>query len=185
MIESPIYIRMAAAAITAAALENVKAFAKYHVLTVPHYGADHHEIVSSHRTLKAAHRALSSFIAQAHKRDGRKHTVGAYVACPRGALLSWAEARDMLRRLATAEREIAAQAQPGNDGVSLMTLPDGRLLMVEPESHTKNLTRRCFHEMVDGSLEWAAYDDVQENGTRARFYGYASRDLPATMRAGA
>ena len=86
-------------------------------------------------------------------------------------------------------RELGKRPDPAldtsNEGVSLMTLSDGRLLMVEPEPHTKNLTRRCFHQMPDGALEWASYDDVQENGTRARFYGFASRELPATMRAGA
>ena len=172
MIESPIYKRMAAEAITAAALQNAKAFDKYHVMTVPHYGADHHAIVSSHRTLKAAHRALGHFIAQAHKRDGRKHSVGAYVACPRGALLSWYEARDMLRKL-----DKPAQA---DDGCSLMTLHDGRLLLVEPELRP-GLTRRCFYPLPGGGYEWAAYDDVQENGTRARFYGWASKELPASM----
>ena len=43
------------------------------------------------------------------------------------------------------------------------------------------LTRRVFRRMLDGSLEWAAYEDWRMHHERARFFGFASRDLPASM----
>lgn len=60
----------------------------------------------------------------------------------------------------------------------------GSVVMVEPELR-KGLTRRVFRRMADGrNLEWATYDDWRENGERARFFGYASRELPASMTKG-
>ena len=56
----------------------------------------------------------------------------------------------------------------------------GSTVMVEPELR-KGLTRRVFRRMLDGSLEWAAYDDWRVHHERARFFGFASRDLPASM----
>ena len=57
---------------------------------------------------------------------------------------------------------------------------NGSTVMVEPELR-KGLTRRVFRYMADGSLEWAAYDDWRMNNERTRFFGFASRDLPASM----
>lgn len=42
----------------------------------------------------------------------------------------------------------------------------------------KGLTRRVFRRMLDGSLEWAAYDDWRTHNERARFFGRPLRDLP-------
>ncbi len=50
----------------------------------------------------------------------------------------------------------------------------GSTVMVEPELR-KGLTRRVFRRMLDGSLEWAAYDDWRTHNERARFFGFASR----------
>lgn len=67
------------------------------------------------------------------------------------------------------------------DHVTLETDASGRIVMVEPELR-KGLTRRVFRYLSDGSLEWAAYADWQRDGERARFFGFASRELPASMR---
>lgn len=64
--------------------------------------------------------------------------------------------------------------------VTLETGPKGSTVMVEPVLR-KGLTRRVFRYMADGSLEWAAYDDWQAHYERARFFGFSSRDLPASM----
>lgn len=66
------------------------------------------------------------------------------------------------------------------DHVTLETGPSGRLVMVEPELQP-GLVRRVFYSTPDGALEWAALDDWRANGERARFYGFASRELPASM----
>jgi hypothetical protein len=58
----------------------------------------------------------------------------------------------------------------------------GTLVLVEPELQP-GLTRRVFKWAADGSLEWAAYVDWKENNERARFYHFASRELPASMTA--
>lgn len=56
---------------------------------------------------------------------------------------------------------------------------DGRLVMVEPETHP-NLTRRVFRYIGD-ALEYATLPDWRENNSRARWYGFASRELPPSM----
>ena len=56
----------------------------------------------------------------------------------------------------------------------------GSTVMVEPELR-KGLARRVFRRMLDGSLEWATYDDWRTHNERARFFGFASRDLPSSM----
>ena len=66
-----------------------------------------------------------------------------------------------------------------DDYVALMTLSDGTLCMVEPPQPA-GLDRRVFRICGDG-YEWAHWHDVQSNGARARWYGYASKELPATM----
>ncbi len=68
-----------------------------------------------------------------------------------------------------------------NNSVTLMQLQDGSLLMVEPETKP-GLDRRCFRQIGDTVYEYAHFADVQENGTRARFYGYSPAELPASMR---
>lgn len=67
------------------------------------------------------------------------------------------------------------------DYVTLEIGSDGPHVLVEPELR-EGLTRRVFRRNLDESLEWAAYADWRENGVRARFYGYASRELPDSMR---
>lgn len=90
-IKSPIYIKAAAEL----RLAN-RASEKYMVALV-RYGQEGasgaHELVSAHRTLKAAHRALGSAI----HRSQRQAYCGAYIACPAGALVSYNTARDMIR----------------------------------------------------------------------------------------
>ena len=63
--------------------------------------------------------------------------------------------------------------------VTLEIGPNGSTVMVEPVLR-KGLTRRVFRYMADGSLEWAAYDDWRSQHERARFFGFASRELPAS-----
>lgn len=65
------------------------------------------------------------------------------------------------------------------DHVTLETGSRGSLVMIEPDQ--PGLTRRAFRRMPNGALEWATYADWQANGERARFYGFASRELPASM----
>lgn len=50
-------------------------------------------------------------------------------------------------------------------------------LFIEPVS-PHGLARRVFRRMEGGALEWANLDEWQALGERARFYGFASRDLP-------
>lgn len=64
--------------------------------------------------------------------------------------------------------------------VTLEIGPNGSTVMVEPELR-HGLTRRVFRRMLDGSLEWAAYEDWRMHHERARFYGFASRELPDSM----
>lgn len=63
--------------------------------------------------------------------------------------------------------------------VSLITLADGALGMVEPE-RAKGLDRRVFRQ-CDGGYEWSHLADIEENGSRARWYHYAPRELPESM----
>jgi len=65
------------------------------------------------------------------------------------------------------------------DGVTLITLPDGRLGMIEPVEKNQRVFRRCgpYHEF----LEWSYKADIDKNGSRARWYGFASKELPSTM----
>lgn len=66
--------------------------------------------------------------------------------------------------------------------VTLETGPAGSTVMVEPELR-KGLTRRVFRYTETGHLEWAAYDDWRSSYERARFFGFASRELPQSMTA--
>jgi len=65
------------------------------------------------------------------------------------------------------------------DGVSALVLANGIMLLVEPMTNP-NLDRRAFRS-VGNSYEWAHLSDVQANDVRARFYGWASKELPASM----
>lgn len=79
----------------------------------------------------------------------------------------------------------AAKGAPGSD---LRALYDARRmadaawhaaregLHVEPAR--AGLQRRVFRRMECGSLEWCDLLDWYENRSRARFYGFCSRDLP-------
>ena len=66
------------------------------------------------------------------------------------------------------------------DYVTLETGANGALVMVEPEVQP-GLMRRVFRYLPDGALEYAPYDDWKAHGERARFYGFASRELPSSM----
>lgn len=65
-------------------------------------------------------------------------------------------------------------------GVTTRILSDGRLVLIEPEIAT-GLVRRAFYRRGD-SYDWCALDDLERNGTRARFYGYGPKELPDSMR---
>ena len=67
-----------------------------------------------------------------------------------------------------------------DDYVSLEIGANGRTVMVEPETHP-GLVRRVFRRCTNGALEYATLADWRAHGDRARFYGYASRELPDTM----
>lgn len=55
----------------------------------------------------------------------------------------------------------------------------GTMVLIEPEQR-KGLDRRVFKQ-VGMAWEWAHFADWKQHGSRARFYGWASRDLPASM----
>lgn len=56
-------------------------------------------------------------------------------------------------------------------------------IMIEPEIRP-GLDRRAFRRMPNGALEWAYLNDWLARGILARFYGYASRELPDSFRGG-
>lgn len=58
---------------------------------------------------------------------------------------------------------------------------DGRVVMVEPPQRT-GLDRRVFRELP-GGFEWCHHADWLAHGPRARWYGWSSKELPASMRA--
>jgi hypothetical protein len=66
-----------------------------------------------------------------------------------------------------------------NKGISILTTFDGQMLMVEPVINPA-LDRRAFRR-AGNAYEWAHLSDVEANGTRARFYGWASKELPESM----
>ncbi len=78
------------------------------------------------------------------------------------------------------ERAICDKAETYARAVTLEIGPNGSTVMVEPALR-EGLTRRVFRYMADGSLEWATYDDWRSQRERARFFGFASRELPASM----
>lgn len=53
-------------------------------------------------------------------------------------------------------------------------------VLIEPELQA-GLTRRVFRYMKNGGLEWASFEDWRAYGERARFFGFASRELPTSM----
>lgn len=59
---------------------------------------------------------------------------------------------------------------------------NGRILMIEPEQRA-GLDRRAFRQIGD-HYEWCHLSDLRQNGPRARFYGWSSKDLPQTMTCG-
>ena len=120
-------------------------------------------------------------IAKAFRAGFRKHSVYSALVCD---LIDSTVALDRLddasghcrfcgRDNTDHLEEPCADDCPGND------LAEGAV-MVEPELQ-KGLTRRVFRRMLDGSLEWATYDDWRMHNERARFFGFCSRDLPASM----
>ena len=56
---------------------------------------------------------------------------------------------------------------------------NGRTVLVEPPQRA-GLDRRVFWWNGE-HWEWAHYSDWLAYGSRARFYGWASKDLPQTM----
>jgi hypothetical protein len=66
-----------------------------------------------------------------------------------------------------------------NKGITILTTFDGQMLMVEPIINPA-LDRRAFRR-VGSAYEWAHLADVEANGARARFYGWASKELPESM----
>lgn len=67
-----------------------------------------------------------------------------------------------------------------SEGVTVEIGPAGRMVMVEPEQRP-GLDRRVFYRTALDTLEWAHFSDWREHGERARWYGFASRELPETM----
>lgn len=68
-----------------------------------------------------------------------------------------------------------------NPSVAIEQGADGRVVMIEPADPAGKLSRRVFRYCADYSLEWCSLADWRENGARARFYGYFSRELPSSM----
>ena len=60
-----------------------------------------------------------------------------------------------------------------------LILSNGQLLLVEPIL-SPGLERRAFRRITNG-YEYAYLSDVEQNGVRARFYGYAPIELPSSM----
>jgi len=54
----------------------------------------------------------------------------------------------------------------------------GKIYVEPPSPH--GLRRRAFRAIGD-AWEYAYLRDIQLNGRHARFYGYAPRDLPASI----
>ena len=65
------------------------------------------------------------------------------------------------------------------NGITILTTSDGQMFMVEPVINP-TLDRRAFRRIGD-AYEWAHLSDVEANGARARFYGWASKELPESM----
>lgn len=53
-------------------------------------------------------------------------------------------------------------------------------VFIEPETDPR-IARRVFRLMECGALEYALLTDWQESADRARFYGFASRELPSSF----
>lgn len=53
-------------------------------------------------------------------------------------------------------------------------------VIIEPATDHR-LARRAFRRMDCGALEYAFLADWQANGERARFYGFASSELPSSF----
>lgn len=66
--------------------------------------------------------------------------------------------------------------------VKIETDASGRIVMIEPKRRA-GLDERVFRQIGE-SYEWAHLKDYRENGPRARFYGWASKELPASMTSG-
>lgn len=59
---------------------------------------------------------------------------------------------------------------------------NGAIVLIEPEQRP-GLDRRVFRQLGDG-YEWSHLSDFLGNGSRARWYGFASKELPSTMTCG-
>jgi len=64
-----------------------------------------------------------------------------------------------------------------------MILQDGTLCLVEPKPENPRFDHRVFRYGKHGGYDWAHFSDVTANNTRARWYGWGSKELPDTMRA--
>jgi len=63
--------------------------------------------------------------------------------------------------------------------VTIETDSNGNVVLVEPKRRA-GLDQRVFRQ-IGVHYEWAHLNDWREHGGRARFYGWASKELPATM----
>jgi hypothetical protein len=66
--------------------------------------------------------------------------------------------------------------------VKIETDPRGQIVMIEP-FRRKGLDQRVFRQIGE-HYEWAHLADYRQNGTRARFYGWAAKELPSSMTSG-
>lgn len=56
---------------------------------------------------------------------------------------------------------------------------DGRVALIEPPQRA-GIDRRVFRQVGD-CWEWTHYSDWLAHGSRARFYGWSGKELPASM----
>lgn len=66
--------------------------------------------------------------------------------------------------------------------ITIETDSRGVIVIIEPEQR-KGLDRRVFRQVGNG-YEWAHLSDWRQHGSRARFYGWQSKELPASMTTG-
>jgi hypothetical protein len=68
-----------------------------------------------------------------------------------------------------------------NTAPTTMILHDGTLALVAPKPANPRMDHQVFRANPYGGYEWAHFADVETNNTRARWYGWGSPELPATM----
>lgn len=83
----------------------------------------------------------------------------------------------------THEEATRYACEPANKAANPVTIETGSsgcMVLIEPPLRA-GLTRRVFRYMPNGALEYATFEDWRANRDRARFYGFASRELPESM----